>query len=312
MGRPFWTTGPVPLALLQGLALPRPDATATLTATLREGRPATLGGTPGSGRSTLGLQVAAALDAPALRVDAASLTGPADEATLDAVAESLGRRRLTWDQVPAAVERAGRPIVILDGHADELVRRLPRLRGVRTLTIGAKGTAPDPIRDTTAMAFLQRRSQTVGVAWTTEALAQAARLADGHVDVLQWIGQSTLAEALMAGDAQVRLETVLEGAAVAADHLPIHLSVPLARVRGAQYDLLRAVARRPDATGTEWGRMADVEANAVAVHLGRLCRSGLLARHGRGRYAIANPLLRLHLQARHANVAQLLRAATST
>lgn len=305
--RPFWTTGPVPPALLEGLALPRREARTALLATLREGRVARIGGPRGSGRTTLAFQVARALERPALLVHGASLTRPDEDAALAAVAESLDRRGASWSALAPAFQRAGRPVLILDGLGRTWAQQAGRrLEGALVVQIGGTGIAPDPIEATVARAFLQRRSQQVGAVWTGEALDQAVTLAAGHVDALQWLGHMTVAEARLAGANTIDLDAVLEGAASAAEHLPPHLVEAVARTRGAQWDLLRSIARRPDATPTEWGQMAEVPQNAVTVHLGRLVAGGLLVRTGRGQYVLSNPLVRLHLQGRFGTLAQVI------
>ncbi len=312
MKRPFWTTGAVPTGLLSELALPRTDALAATVATLREGRVARIGGPPGNGRTTLALQAAAALDRPAILMDSSEHRSGAEARS--AIIEALwtGRRRPKddWDAIATVLEESGDPVLILDGGPGSVATDIASaLRRSMVIHVGTEGAVPDALRGSDAKAFLQRRANKAGATFTTESLQQAADLAQGQPDALQWIGHNALAYAQALGKVHVELDDVLEGASVAAEHLPASHMSRLARLQGAQSRLLKAMVRRPDAGPSAWGEMGGVPQNAVSVHLKRLVEAGLVEKHGRGAYAVRSPLLRLHVQGRSGTVAQLVRPA---
>src|SRR5690349_15788165 len=114
MGRPFWTTGPVPTALLADLAIPRTRALADALATLAAGRAAHVGGPPGWGRTTFLLQVLAAAGRPALLVDVGALLQGTEEEALAAGAQQVGLRGVqSWEALLSAV--GPNAVLALDG-----------------------------------------------------------------------------------------------------------------------------------------------------------------------------------------------------
>lgn len=306
MEPPFWTVGAIPAGLLDRLALPRPDALATVVATLREGRMAAIGAPRGTGRTTLALQAAAATGRPAVLVDATQAEHAAKCGSLVARALDLDPD-LDPDRLRHHLTEAKDPIIVLDGAkegvAKDFASSLPK---TDIIHIGEEGVTPDPVAEEVAKAFLQRRSHTAGIGWSRAALDLVVKQARGQVDALQWIAQTTLAEALVRRVETIDAEAALEGATVAAEHLPQAYALPLSQLAGARLALLKAMTRRPKEGPSAWARLAEIPVNAASVHLLRLVESGVVEREGRGQYRIRSPLIELHIQGRYGNVAQFI------
>lgn len=304
MGRAFWTTGPIPAAMQAELALPRPAAQAAAIAALAAGQPVRIGGQPGIGRTTFLLQVLAAAGRPAVLVDTHALLQGTEEEAQASAAQALGLRGpTTWE---AILEAAGpRSMLALDGlvAGPDWVRALASSHPV--LLVGHGGIEPDPIPEGTASSFLERRGARLRLAWTPPALREAVALAAGHPARMQAIGAACAHVALEQGRRRIAMDDYLEAAIEVAGSRPGH--GPLAGLDGPRLRLLKAMVREPEATPTRWATRCGVEPRAAIVHLGRLAEQGWLARPARGRYAIADPAVALHLQGRHANVARLVR-----
>lgn len=310
MGRPFWTAGPVPSSLLGDLALPRPAAQAAALARLAAGDPAWIGGARGTGRSTFLGQVLQAAGRRALVLDVeALLQGGEDEALVAAGREAGLRVAPTWDLVLAVV--GPRPALAIDGVGDlhrpwvqPLAGRLAA-QGVAVLVASdGEGIALDPIGSPAASAFLEARTSRVRMAWTGAALREAVALAAGHPARLQAVGAACLHASLEAGRRRIAMEDFLEAALEVAQARPGQ--GPLAGMDGPRLALLKAVVRDPGASPTEWAQRCALEPRAAVVHLGRLVAGGWLARPARGRYAVADPAIALHLQGRFATMARIV------
>lgn len=306
--RAFWTEGPVPYGLLDTLALPRPDALhAVLTDLATEGH-AVLGGRPGSGRSTLAHQVAVARGDNALLVEGPALLAPGAAALEEQLADAVGLdpNRADTDRLRHRLQARGVGLLVLDGvDADpDWMAGLPEALGVSVLRIEEdRGIEPDPIDEPTAGAFLRAAGRRVGAEWTPVALEATVRFAGGQVDALQWLGACTLNAHRQAGSGRIDEDAALEGAVTASRHLPHRHAERLARVQGARRSLLKAVARFPDNTPTEWAQACQVPVPSAMVHLGRLVNEDhVLERVARGRYRFASALLGLHLQERYGSV----------
>ena len=304
MGRPFWTTGPVPTALLADLAIPRTRALADALAALTAGRAAHVGGPPGWGRTTFLLQVLAAAGRPALLVDVGALLQGTEEEALAAGAQQVGLRGVqSWEALLSAV--GPNAVLALDGTAG------PPPAWVRDLTVpallaGEGGElVPDPIDRPAASAFLERRAARLRLAWTPPALREAVALAAGHPARVQSIGSACLDVALEQGRRRIVMDDFLEGALEVAQVRPGQ--GPLATLEGPRLQLLKAIVREPAAAPTRWAVRCGIEPRAAVVHLGRLVEQRLLSRPARGRYEVADPALALYLQGRHATVARIVR-----
>jgi len=299
MERPFWTAGPVPPAFLAELAIPRPAALAAVAEALRRDGVAWIGGPRGSGRSTLVHQAAAALARPFVVLDCAALLRGDEAEALQAVREMA--RRPAGDADWEAALRLWHPQagLAVDGCGPEhegWVRRVAAAVEAPVLACGdVPGVPPDPVDDAAASAFLERRVRRARMAWTPRALREAVDMAAGSVAALQRVGAGALHAALEQGRRRIATEDLLEGALSAA----LAAGGPLDPLSPPRRALVKAMARAPEATPTEWARRCGLDPKAAVVHLRRLeAQDGLVRRTGRGRYRLASPLLALHLQGR--------------
>jgi hypothetical protein len=305
MGRPFWTTGPVPTALLPDLALPRPTAQAAAVEGLAAGRTVRVGGPAGWGRTTFVQQVLAALGRPAVLVDVEGLLqGTEDEALASAAAQVGLRQDAAWPAVRAAVGPG--TLLAFDGVPSPLPDWIRGIEGP-VLVAGAGEVVPDPIAASTASSFLERRAARIRLAWTPPALRDAVALAAGHPARLQSIGAACAHVALEQGRRRITMDDYLEAALEVAQGRPGH--GPLSALDGPRLQLLKAIVRDPEGRPTRWATRCGLDPAASVVHLGRLVEQGWLVRPSRGRYAVADPALALHVQGRHANVARVVRPA---
>lgn len=306
MGRPYWTTGPVPTALLPELALPRPAAQAAAVEGLAAGRTVRVGGPPGWGRTTFVQQVLAALGRPALLLDAAALLQGTEDEALASAAQQVGlRAEAGWAAVRAAVGPDA--LLVVDGVGSPLPDWMRAIDGP-VLTAGDGDLVPDAIAAATASSFLERRAARIRLAWTPPALREAVGLAAGHPARLQSIGAACAHVALEQGRRRIAMDDYLEAALDVAQQRPGH--GPLSALDGPRLQLLKAIVRDPDGRPTRWATRCGIDPAAAVVHLGRLVEQGWLVRPSRGRYAIADPALALHVQGRHASVARVVRPAS--
>jgi hypothetical protein len=275
-------------------------------AALADGRPVRIGGPPGWGRTTFLLQLLAATGRPALLIDVeALLQGTQDEA-LSSAAQQVGLRTpATWEAVLDAV--GPRSILALDGigaPAPDWVRALGTPNHP-VLLAGDGDLVPDAIASAVASSFLERRAARLRLGWTPTALREAVALATGHPARLQAIGAACAHVALEQGRRRIAMDDYLEAALDVAQARPGH--GPLAALDGPRLRLLKAIVREPEAKPTRWATRCGIEPRAAVVHLGRLVEGGWLSRPSRGRYAVADPALALHLQGRHGNVARVVK-----
>lgn len=303
MGRPFWTTGAVPAALLGELALPRPIAQAAALAALADGRPVRVGGRPGWGQTTFLLQVLAAAGRPALLLDLEALLQGTEEEALANAAQQVGQRTAAWPAILAAI--GPKAVLALDGAAAGLPEWARALTPLPLVVVGGGDIVPEPIGPAAASAFLERRAARLRVAWTPSALREAVALAAGHPARVQSIGAACVHVALEQGKRRIAIDDYLEAALDVAQVRPGH--GPLAELEGPRLQLLKAVVRDPDAAPTRWAVRCGLEPRAAIVHLGRLIGQGWLTRPARGRYAVADPAVGLYLQGKHATVARVVR-----
>jgi DNA-binding MarR family transcriptional regulator len=310
MERPFWTVGPVPPAYLTDLALARPLAhTAVLDAVAREGL-AWIGGLPGAGRTTLVHQAAAALRRPLVVIDMAGLL-KGDEGEALQAARDLARRPAADAADWGTVVRLWHPDAGLAidgcGPAQEgWIRRLAARTGltVVAVTAGPAGVPPDPIADRPAQDFLERRLRRLRMSWTPPALRETIAMAAGQPGPLQRIASGALHAALEQNRRRITIDDLLEGALGVAAQPASGLLDGLSPPKQA---LLKAMARSPEASPTEWARRCGLEPKAAVVHLRRLeAGDGLVRRTGRGQYRLATPLLSLQMQGRHGTPVRLV------
>lgn len=310
MERPFWTVGPVPPAYLTDLALARPAAAgAVLDAVGREGM-AWIGGLPGSGRTTLVHQAAAALGRPFVVIDMAGLLKGDEEEALQAVRDLARRPGAEAAQWGTAVRLwhpdAGLAIDGCGPAQEGWVRRLAARSGVPVLavTAGPAGVPPDPIADGPAQDFLERRLRRLRMSWTPPALRETISMAAGQPGPLQRVASGALHAALEQGRRRITIDDLLEGALGVAAQPASGLLDGLSPPKQA---LLKAMARSPESSPTEWARRCGLEPKAAVVHLRRLeAADGLVRRTGRGRYRLATPLLSLQMQGRHGTPVRLV------
>jgi DNA-binding MarR family transcriptional regulator len=310
MERPFWTVGPVPPAYLADLAMARPQAhAAVLDAIGREGL-AWVGGLPGSGRTTLVHQAVAALRRPFVVIDMAGLLKGDEEEALQAVRD-LARRPAADAAEWGTAVRLWHPDagLAIDGCGPEQegwVRRVAASTGLPVLAVaaGPAGVPPDPIADGPAQDFLERRLRRLRMSWTPPALRETLSMAAGQPGPLQRVASGALHAALEQGRRRITIDDLLEGALGVAAQPASGLLDGLSPPKQA---LLKAMARSPEASPTEWARRCGLEPKAAVVHLRRLeTGDGLVRRTGRGQYRLATPLLSLQMQGRHGTPVRLV------
>lgn len=305
MGRPFWTTGPVPPGLLGELALRRPLAEAALGQALDRAGAARLGGSAGSGRTTLVAQLALALGRRALVLDAgALLQGTEEEALAWARREAGPKAPGDWPGLLRALGPGA--FLAVDGLDQRPMPWADRLAdaGIPLLLVGGEGVAPDRIHSASASSFLERRAARARLAWTAAALREAVAFADGRPDRLQAVGATCLHVALEAGRRRITVDDYLEGALEVAEW-PRGRDA-LQGLAGPRLDLLKAAVREPAGGPTSWALRCGLDPAAAVVHLGRLVADGWMARPARGRYVVADPAVALHLQARRGTAARIV------
>ncbi|MFA5943661.1 MAG: hypothetical protein WC876_04250 [Candidatus Thermoplasmatota archaeon] len=300
MQNPFWTSGPVPPAYLDGLALPRPAAMATVLGALRRDGFAWLGGPPGSGRSTFLRQLAAELRRDALVVDGQALLHGDEEEYRTALAGPRREAASSWIELGRHLAPSA-PLLAFDGApagSETWVRQATRDLRLPLVLVAPGGLALDSVGDVAAGLFLQRRARLARLAWAPSALAETVRLAAGDLESLQRLGAACSEAARSADVSTIGEAELAEGAVAVSSNLPGAAGRNLAGVHGARLRLLKAMVRDPDGSPTSWARRCHLEPKAAVVHLRRLCtEDGLVARLGRGLYRAA-PLVALHLQAR--------------
>lgn len=308
----FWSIGAVPAQLLGALALPRPQALDAVRVALAEGGFAVVSGAPGCGKSTFALQVAAALGRPTIVISSDALLMGDEADHVARLGEEAASRRAPfqgWADAPAALGVVA-PLLVLDGLD---ARQLSWARTLASTTnpvlaVGPpNGIVPDPIAAEAAQDFLARRMAHAGKTWTGAAVREAAELAAGAPEDLQRIGAACLHAAREAGKSRIGLDILLEGSLAAAHPLPTGHAQRLSGLPPSRLALLKAMARFPDESPTQWAHRCGLDPKAVTVHLHRLdADDGLVTRATRGAYRIRWPLVALHLQSRYGTVVRTL------
>ena len=156
----------------------------------------------------------------------------------------------------------------------------------------------DPLGDGVLLPFLRRRLRSAGISIEGEAAEKMCRLSRGIPDYLQRLGMHSYTACAVRNGAAITLADVESSYSDMLEHLDPVFVMQLGMLNDLEKDALLAISRS-HSTVSAMAEHIQVQPTAMPRALGRLIRTSVVEKRGRGRYAIADGVFADWLAARY-------------
>lgn len=156
----------------------------------------------------------------------------------------------------------------------------------------------DPLGDGVLLPFLRRRLRSTGISIEDEAAEKICRLSRGIPDYLQRLGMHSYTACAVRNGGSITTADVESSYSDMLEHLDSVFVMQLGMLNDLEKDVLLAISRS-HSTVSAMAEHIQVQPTAMPRALGRLIRTSVVEKRGRGRYAIADGVFADWLAARY-------------